>query len=80
MPNHVKNIVTFQCDEDKRREILEKIKDDALGIGSIDFNKIIPRPESLDMAAGSEETRCIRLYLTAVDPAAGDFGREKAVI
>lgn len=48
MPNHVTNIVSFNdVAEDKVREILEAIKNDEFGIGSIDFNKIIPMPDNI---------------------------------
>ena len=56
MPNHVINHVSFtDCTPARRREILEAIQYDDNGeneyhgIGTIDFNKIIPMPESLDI-------------------------------
>ena len=52
MPNHVINHVSFtDCTPARRREILEAIQYDDNGeneyhgIGTIDFNKIIPMPE-----------------------------------
>lgn len=47
MPNHVENHISLQGDPKKIRSMLEAIKSDELGIGSVDFNKIIPMPESL---------------------------------
>ena len=47
MPNHIKNIITLKGDEQKIREMLEEIQYDELGLGTVDFNKIIPMPESL---------------------------------
>lgn len=47
MPNHVENIVTFEGDEKQIKEMLEQIKNDEFGIGSISFNKVIPMPESI---------------------------------
>jgi len=32
MPNHVRNILTFDCDENKLKEILERIQDDEVGV------------------------------------------------
>ena len=39
MPNHVTNIVNFTGDKEKIAEMLEAIKDDEYGLGTIDFNK-----------------------------------------
>ena len=52
MPNHVVNIVTFECSEEKLKEIMEAIQyddgpDDQKGIGTIDFNKVIPMPDNI---------------------------------
>lgn len=58
MPNHITNIITFSEETlpDRIREILEAIKNDDVGIGSIDFNKIIPMPEHIFRGnLGSEE-------------------------
>ena len=40
MPNHVMNILTIKGSKERVREILEEIKDEGVGYGSIDFNKI----------------------------------------
>ena len=44
MPNHVRNMLTFNGDPDRIREMLTQIQDDEEGFGSIDFNKLIPMP------------------------------------
>ncbi len=68
MPNHVKNIVSFDCGENKLKEIWDKIgydnpeHEDISGIGTIDFNKIIPMPESLDIECSSRTTKGLELY------------------
>lgn len=77
MPNHVRNILKIECDDERRAEILSAIQNDELGPGSIDFNKIIPMPESLDMTSGSVEDHAISAYLTAINPATPDCGKEK---
>ena len=77
MPNHVRNIITFDCGEDKLKEILERIQNDEFGIGSIDFNKLIPMPESLNMTSGSIENDTISLYLTSINPDVIYFGNDK---
>jgi hypothetical protein len=49
MPNYVKNIITFEeVSDEQMEEILEAIKNDEYGRGSIDFNKIIPIPEEIN--------------------------------
>ena len=48
MPNHVINILSFEGDKAKIRQMLEDIKDNECGLHSVDFNKIIPMPPSLD--------------------------------
>ena len=53
MPNHVINILSFEGDKAKIRQMLEDIKDDECGLHSVDFNKIIPMPPGLDLEAGS---------------------------
>jgi hypothetical protein len=43
MPNCVTNILTIRNGSSERiREIAESVQNDELGVGSIDFNKIIP--------------------------------------
>lgn len=57
MPNYVTNIIKFSGKDARLREMLEQIQNDKSGLGSMDFNKIIPMPESLDIQSGSM-TRC----------------------
>lgn len=77
MPNHVTNILEFDCDGDKSREIIEFLKRDGEPYGSIDFNKLIPMPEDLLIDNGSETCNAIEVYLTAVNPRTVDYGCEK---
>ncbi len=62
MPNHIENIITLKGNEKQIREMLEAIQNDDLGLGTIDFNKIIPMPESLNIEAGSRTDRGLKLY------------------
>lgn len=57
MPNHVENIITLRGNAQEIRRMLEQIKSDELGVGTVDFNKIIPMPESLSIEAGSRTDR-----------------------
>lgn len=47
MPNHVTNILRVSGDPDKVRAMFEAIKSDEIGLGSIDFNKVIPTPDNI---------------------------------
>ncbi len=47
MPNHVYNIVTFDCSAEKAQEILSAVEMEGRGLGSVDFEKLIPMPEDL---------------------------------
>ena len=62
MPNHVINILNISGDKDKVARMLSEIQNDEYGIGSIDFEKIIPMPESLRIEAGSSTTRGLKAY------------------
>ena len=67
MPNHVMNKIELTGDRDKIHAMLEAIKSDEFGIGTIDFNKIIPMPESLNIEAGSQTERGLKAYREFVE-------------
>lgn len=67
MPNHVVNHISLHGDPEKIHEMLEAIKSDEIGVGSVDFNKIIPMPESLNIEAGSRTDRGLKLYRDFID-------------
>ena len=84
MPNHVMNRLEFDCPMERLREILGAICYDGgseeaerTGIGTIDFNKIIPMPATLNIEAGSRTMDGVNLYLTSLNPDAPHFGSEK---
>ena len=62
MPNHVMNIVRFSGDADAIRQMREAIQNPEYGIGSIDFNCIIPMPPSLDLEESSRMHAGLRAY------------------
>ena len=45
MPNHVRNILRLEGDEQKIKQLMEAVKNDEYGIGTIDFNKVVPMPD-----------------------------------
>lgn len=71
MPNHVKNILAFDADREKIQQILNDIKDDEVGVGSIDFNKLIPRPKSLNIECGSDTDKGFKLFTDMKEEAGG---------
>ena len=83
MPNHIQSNLKFICDEERLREILEAIKYESdsesedVGYGTIDFQKIIPMPEALDIECGSRTDSSVELYLTSINPDASYFGTDK---
>lgn len=48
MPNHITNIVVVSGDERRIQAMLKEIQIDEYGVGSVDFNKIIPMPDDVD--------------------------------
>lgn len=47
MPNHVTNILRVTGDTLQKQYLFESIKNEEIGIGSIDFNKILPPPDTI---------------------------------
>ena len=62
MPNHVTNIIALSGDKDKIHAMLEAIQNEEYGVGSVDFNKILPMPESLNIEAGSSTDKGLKAY------------------
>ena len=62
MPNHVENRIEFNGDAQQISIMLNEIKSDKYGVGTIDFNKIVPMPESLNIEAGSKTDRGLKAY------------------
>lgn len=62
MPNHVQNNVFLNGSPDRVAALLKEVQNDAFGMGTVDFNKIIPMPESLIMEAGSETDKGLKAY------------------
>lgn len=77
MPNHVRNIIRFDAGPEQIKKILEAIQDDESGLGSIDFNKLDPMPESLMIEKSSSTDHCVELYLTSINPRIPYFGEHK---
>ena len=62
MPNHVTNIIEIKGDTARVKALFEAIKNDEYGLGSIDFNKLVPMPPELDIEEGSHTDRGLKAY------------------
>ena len=62
MPNWVENHVYLKGDPEQIQTLLERVKNDEYGLGTIDFNKIIPMPESLSIESGSRTIDGLKAY------------------
>lgn len=62
MPNHVINKICMQGDPKEIQSMLEQIKNDDFGIGTVDFDKIIPMPKSLDIESGTRTENGLKAY------------------
>lgn len=62
MPNHVENIISLSGNEQEIQRMLKRIKSDMFGVGTVDFEKIIPMPESLNIESGTRTDRGLRAY------------------
>lgn len=62
MPNHITNRIKLSGSQSQIDKMLDVIKSDEFGIGTIDFNKITPMPERLNVEAGSRTDRGLKAY------------------
>ena len=62
MPNHVTNIIHIRGNPARIKAMFEAVKSDEYGLGSIDFNKLIPMPPELDMEEGNRTERGLNAY------------------
>lgn len=62
MPNYVANVVTFDGNEKRIKDMLLAVQNDEFGTGSISFNKIIPMPPELDMESSDRSKAGLRVY------------------
>ena len=47
MPNHVTNVISFSGDKSRISAMLKEIQNNEHGIGSVDFEKILPMPDTV---------------------------------
>lgn len=65
MPNHITNLLEFNCSEDRFRDIAEYLRGDNNKdepLGHVDFNVLIPMPEELMIESSSVGERGYEAY------------------
>ena len=62
MPNHIQNRIRLTCEQSRIDELMRTVQNDEEGLGSIDFNKIIPKPKELDIECGSRTEHGFKAY------------------
>lgn len=67
MPNHVINEIKIHGSEEEIQAVLEAVQKNSLGIGTIDFNKLLPMPPELNIEAGSRTDRGLKHYRDFVE-------------
>ena len=70
MANNITNTLKINADKDHIHEILTAIKNDEFGIGSIDFNKIIPIPEIMDILKNPDAQTALKYYQSCMQACA----------
>lgn len=82
MPNHITNLISFGDQPEQVaafHQMLRELRQEDGVYGSIDFNKLIPMPESLDIEAGSNINDGLAAYrrFMSGDKAAETFRKER---
>ena len=77
MPNWVQNNLKFDASDEEMQNILEVIKNDEKGIGSIDFNKITPMPEALNIECGSNTDKGLRMVKEFLESFPEDIAKQE---
>ena len=63
MPNHVTNVIEFDCTVERFQEIAESLKSNPEEpLGQVDFNTLIPMPATLNIEAGSRGDTGYKAY------------------
>ena len=65
IPNHVINVVHLYGEEEEIKAVRESLMQKDTVDGVLDFERLIPMPESLNITCGSATSIGIRLYLSA---------------
>lgn len=77
MPNHVTNILHFSGEQTDINRLMSYVQAKGEGLGSFDFNKIIPMPETMNIESGGSQSDALNVYFSAINPDSEDMGVEK---
>ena len=78
MPNHITNVLEFDCSPDEFKKIAEFLRGSPdRPLGHVDFNTLIPMPPSLDVEAGSRGDTGLMAYREYLRRSFG-LGKEEA--
>lgn len=77
MSYDVMNTLTMEGPDARIEQLLAFVQNDIEGIGSIDFEKIIPMPKELDIETTLSKSDAIYMYLVAINPRRPDMGAAK---
>lgn len=81
MPNHVTNILEFDCGPVEFRRLAESLRSSSLEpLGQVDFNRLIPMPASLDIEAGSRGETGYREYREFMEASEGKTPDERKAL
>jgi len=67
MPNHVENYIQIRGSKERIDELREAVKADQFGIGTIDFQKLIPMPKELEITCGGDQMKGLKAYQDFID-------------
>lgn len=67
MPNTIRNVIRFTGDTERIKQVLESVKADEHGMGSIDFNKILSPPDDVFKVSGSDGFNAYKIYKEFVE-------------
>ena len=82
MANHAYVTIKLNGPQEQIKELMERVQygpeeksdiDPVVGIGTIDFNKVIPVPEELERVGMIEYEHSPALYINAINPDTSDF-------
>ena len=81
MPNHITNILEFDCGPMEFRRLAESLRSSSLEpLGQVDFNRLIPMPSCLDIEAGSRGEAGYTEYRAYMEEAKGKAPEERQAL
>lgn len=72
-----KNALLFHCSDEDFLAVLKKIQYDWAQPGTIDFAKIVPMPEEMNLDTGIYSRVAVEMYLSSMNPEVKYYGENK---